>query len=213
MALVLTNANSYSAQIIFETMTAWGSTQMVTGYFTAGGNKMAFEPELNKASRKNSQAKMVFVWDIAQGGGNAFNDALQGYAPYSGNVRYTNVVSAKKGEESERISGHACVKEVVMVSGNDGSTKLLQVWRATDMRGFPLRISGDTNSSVLTLSKIQFGPPAEILMSAEGFTKYESPDAMVTELVSRQQNLRRKSDTSFGSPELMDHQSRPGQPY
>jgi hypothetical protein len=213
-ALLLTNANSYNAQIIFETRTAWGSTQAVRGEFTSAGSKLAFQPELPKASRKNTQGTMVFVWDSAQGSGYALNDVLQGYAPYSGIARFTNVVVDKHSSLSERIAGHECQEETAMAFANDGSTNLLQVWRAADLHGFPIRVSARSNAtaSVLTVTKIQFGRPAEFLMSQEGFTKYDSPDAMVTELVARQHNFSRREGTSFGYPSNIQ-QPRPGQPY
>jgi len=215
MALVLTNGRSYSAQIVFETKTVWGSTQAVSGNFAAAGTKLAFEPELTKSARKNAQAKMVFVWDTVQSSGYALNDALQGYAPFSGPVRFTNIVAGKQNTAPQQLLGHECEEETVIVNGEDGSINRLQVWRATDLRGFPLRIvSGDTNSSSLTFSKIQFGPPTELLMSSEGFTKYESPEAMVTELVARQHNLSRRSEAASEYPANLQHQPpRPGQSY
>jgi hypothetical protein len=115
---------------------------------------------------------------------------------------------------SESIAGHECQQESALVCSDDGSTNLLQVWRAADLRGIPLRVSAGSNAtaSVLTIMKIQFGRPAEFLMSQEGFTKYDSPDAMVTELVARQHNFSRKEGATFGSPSYVP-QSRPGQPY
>jgi hypothetical protein len=213
MALLLTNVNSYRAQITFETQTSWGSTQIVTGNFSAAGSKLAFEPELPQASRKNLHGRMVFVWDAVQGNGYALNDALQGYAPYSGTAQFTNMAVSKPGIAPKQIAGHECEAETANVFGNDGSTNILQVWRAEDLRGFPLQIGGGTNSGLMTFSKIQFGPPAEFLMTSEGFTKYESPDAMVAELVARQHNLSRKPDATFGYPANVERQSRPGQPY
>jgi hypothetical protein len=214
MALLLTNANSYNAQIMFQTQTAWGSTQAVRGDLTSAGSKLAFQPELPQASRKNAPGKMVFVWDTAQNSGYALNDALQGYAPYSGNARFTNVVANKQDSMFERITGHECQQETEVVFGDDGSTNLLQAWRAADMRGFPMRVTAGSNAraGVLTITKIQFGRPAEFLMSQEGYTKYESPDAMVTELVARQHNFSRKEGATFGYPANIP-QSRPGQPY
>jgi hypothetical protein len=214
MALVLTNARSYSAQIVFETRTAWGSTQAISGNFTAAGSKLAFEPDLPKSSRKNALAKMVFVWDTALGNGYALNDALQGYAPYSGPVRFTNIVASKQNTTPQQIAGHECEQETATVLGNDGSISLLQIWRAADLRGFPLKIDDGTKSGVLTFSKIQFGPPAEFLMSQEGFTRYESPDSMITELMARQHNLNRKEGQTFGYPDIIEqNRVRPGQSY
>jgi hypothetical protein len=214
MALLLTNANSYTAQIVFQTPTAWGSTQAVRGDLTSAGSKLAFQPELSEAARKNTQGKMVFVWDTAQNSGYALNDALQGYAPYSGNTQFTNVVATKKDSSSERIAGHDCQEEGSMALATNGSTNLLQVWRAADLRGFPVRISSTSlaTAGVLTITRLQFGRPAEFLMSQEGFTKYESPDAMVTELVARQHNFSRKDSGTFGYPANIER-SRVGQPY
>lgn len=214
MALVLTNARSYNAQIVYETRTAWGSTQAISGNITAAGSKLAFEPESPKSSQKYSRAKMVFVWDSAQASGYALNDALQGYAPYSGTAQFTNIVAGKRNTAPQQIAGHECEQETATVLGNDGSINLLQVWCAADLGGFPLKIDGGTNSGVLTFSKIQFGPPAQFLMSQEGFTKYESPDAMVTELIARQHNFNRKEGQALSYPDTIEqNRLRPGQPY
>jgi len=217
MALLLTNANSYNAQIVYEARTAWGPTQAITGSFVGTGAKLAFEPELPKASRQNTQGAMVFVWDTAQSSGYALNDALQGYAPYSGSVQFTNVVVEKQNSLTERIAGHECQRETAIAFGNDGSTSLLQVWRAADLQGFPVRVSGGSNSTagILTFTKIQLGRPAEFLMSQQGFTKYQSPDAMVMELVARQHSFSRKEGATFGYPDTLE-QNRlrpPGQSY
>src|SRR5262249_34422203 len=75
MALLLTNANSYNAEITYELRTAWGSTQAVSGSFVGTGRKLAFQPELPKASRQNTQGTMVFIWDTSQNSGYALNDA------------------------------------------------------------------------------------------------------------------------------------------
>jgi len=214
MALLLTNADSYNAQIVFQTPTAWGSTQAVRGDLTSAGSKLAFQPELSEAARKNTQGKMVFVWDTAQNSGYALNDALQGYAPYLGNTQFTNVVATKQNLSSDRIAGHDCQEGAAVALATDGSTNLLQVWRAADLRGFPVRISSTSlaTAGVLTITKLQFGRPAEFLTSQEGLTKYESPDAMVTELVARQHNFSRKESSTFGYP-ANSEQSRVGQPY
>ena len=214
MALLLTNAISYNAQIVFETPTSWGSTQSVRGDLTSAGSKLAFRPEPSKASQHNTEGTLVFVWDTAQRSGYALNDALQGYAPYSGNARFTSVVASKEGSTAERIAGHECQRESAMVFGDDGSTNLLQVWRAAESHGFPVRIASGSNTSatVLTITKLQFGRPAQFLMSQEGFTKYDSPDAMVTELVARKHSISRKEGSTYGYPENIER-SRVGQSY
>jgi len=214
MALLLTNASSYNAQLMFETATSWGSTQTVRGDLTSAGSKLAFRPEPSKVSPHNTEGTLVFVWDTAQRSGYALNDALQGYAPYSGNARFTNVVASKEGSAGERIAGHECQRESAMVFGDDGSTNSLLVWRAADLHGFPVQISGGTNAvaSVLTITKVQLGLPAQFLMSQEGFTQYDSPDAMVTELVARQHSISRKEGSTYGYPESIER-SRVGQRY
>jgi hypothetical protein len=138
---------------------------------------------------------------------------LQGYAPYSGNARFTNLVGHKEGSMAQRIAGHECQPESAVVFGDDGSTNLLQVWQAADLHGFPVRITSGSNApaSILTITKFQFGRPAQFLTSQEGFTKYDSPDAMVTELVARQHSISRKEGSTYGYPENIER-SRVGQP-
>jgi hypothetical protein len=160
-----------------------------------------------------------FVWDVAQNGGYMLSEALQGYAPIASNLRFTNVAAkaAAGGSTPERVEGHWCEQQELVVSSSDGAAVEFRVWRAADLKGFPLRINWATNSTscAVSFSKLQLkAPPSELFSPPDGFTKYESPEAMMNELLLRQQSIRRGFSGGAGSLEPGDgregHRSRGG---
>jgi hypothetical protein len=81
------------------------------------------------------------------------------------------------------------------VTASDGAATFFQVWRATDLKGVPLRIICPSNGMpmTLTLSKVRLETvPADLFVPPNGFSKYDSVEAMMTELAMRGMNLGRK---------------------
>ena len=72
---------------------------------------------------------------------------------------------------------------------------VFRVWRAADLKGLPLRIQCPSGGVplTLTLSKVSLeAVPNDLFLPPNGFTKYESPEAMMTEMALRRVNLSRK---------------------
>lgn len=83
----------------------------------------------------------------------------------------------------ETVDGHACVKNKVVVTDDQGNKHESTVWNATDLKDFPIKIEttereGHTMTTHFTNIKLGkpdagvFDPPAD-------FKKYDSPQALM----------------------------------
>jgi hypothetical protein len=181
-----------------ETRPSSNRTPAVSGELLGRGSKLLFVPEGAASGRRGPRrGGFSYVWDVAEGRGYVLNEALQGYAPIASTLRFTNAVAkpGAGGSAPERIEGHLCEQQELVVSSSDGAAAEFRAWRAADLNGFPMRITWATNSTscVLSFSKLQLeAPPGELLSPPDGFTKYESVEAMMNELLLRQTSGRRR---------------------
>lgn len=132
---------------------------------------------------------MTFVWDTAQHTGYAASDALQGYAPIRPSSPPATVSSNPVARDAEKIDGHLCRAEEATVRTSDGLESRYTVWRAEDLRGFPMRIKSESGAPqfVITFSDVRFETPAARLFEVPSdFAKYDSPRAMIDELFRRE---------------------------
>ena len=59
------------------------------------------------------------------------------------------------------------------VAANDGAISVFRVWRATNLKGLPVRIAGTSDGTpvTVTLSKVKQGPvPNDLFQPPAGFT-------------------------------------------
>jgi hypothetical protein len=194
-SLLLTNGGGFSARLTEQLGVSTTPESQWSGQLLGQGAKLRFEPEAKGSADKAQRvAGFSFLWDVAEGRGYILSETLQGYAPLSPSLRATNVVRQANRAASQRLEGHSCDLEVATVQRSDGSGVGFQVWRATDLGGLPMRIATVTNAAPLTLSlsRVRLEPmPPEVFAVPNGFTKYASLEAMLTELTVRQHNLRR----------------------
>jgi hypothetical protein len=198
MALLLTNAEGFRARIVFESALPGQAPQRTAGELMVRGSKLLFAPEPGKVAKHQPRPEdSAFVWDAADNRGLVLNEPLQAYAPISSNRQFTNVTigAALKNPSPEKVDGRPCQATEVTVTSSDGVPTVFQVWWATDVKGLPLRIycpSGGVPLT-LTLSKVHRGDvPADLFLPPNGFTKYESAEAIMTEMSLRRVNLSRK---------------------
>jgi len=159
--------------------------------------KLLFTPEGTGARGKRlKEAKISFVWDVADRQGYMLSEALQACAPLVVTRNYTVAGSPASGTAgTEKIDGHPCQVENVAATSSDGATTRLRVWKAPDLRGLPVQVSmePDLAKPIFHLTKIhQATPPPEVFDVPDGFAKYRSPDALMAELRMRQQGAKRK---------------------
>jgi hypothetical protein len=169
------------------------------------GTKLLFAPGANPAADKRSHAQeCAFLWDASGNRGFMLNDPMQAYAPMSSSLQFTNVAAgpAVNNATPETISGHRCQQSEVTVTANDGTATSFRVWRATDLKGLAVRITGTSSGSplTLTLSKVRLEHlPGDLFLPPSSFTKYDSAEALMTELVARQMNYKRRP--TYQAPE------------
>ena len=198
MALLLTNADGFRARVVFESAAPSRAVQTLAGELIVRGSKLMFAPEPTKVAKKQPHPEeSAFVWDANEYRGYVLNDPLQAYAPISSSRQFTNVTegAAANSTPPEKFDGHPCQVVEATVTASDGVATAFRVWRATDLKGLPLRIqclSGGVPLT-LTLSKVRLeAVPNDLFLPPNGFTKYESPEAMMTEMALRRVNLSRK---------------------
>ncbi len=205
-SLLLTNGGGYSARITEQVGVMAAPEAEWSGQLLGQGTKLRFEPDAKGAADKGQRAAgFSFLWDVAEGSGYIFSETLQGYAPIVPTLKATNVlVQPKAAAASSQIEGHACDMAEATVIRSDGSGVGFQVWRAADLGGLAMRVTAVTNSTPVTLnlSKVRLERlPAEVFAVPNGFTKYASLEAMLTELTIRQHNVNRteRSGGDFGT--------------
>jgi hypothetical protein len=202
-ALLLTNTESYTAHVVLERGAA--TDKALSGQLLVRGFKLFFAAEsAASVSKKLKAGEISYIWDVSQGSGFVLSDALQGYAPIISGIKYTNLSLVNP--------------TAAAVAGSDGSLATFQVWHSSGSTGLPVRIVSASGGPefILNLTKPQtvatapglFDPPA-------GFTKYDSSESMMSELVVRQQNVRHRSQSGEAVPPGMEgeHRTRAGAPY
>jgi len=207
MSSLLTNTQGFSARITQPaSLPDW--PKPLSGQFLGQGSKLLFAAEPDKAKGKHpAPSGLIFVWDVAQNSGFVMSDTLQGYAPISSSLGFSNRVVGASRSAPQKIDGHPCSPEQVTVSMNDGSASAFEVWRAADLNGFPVRIDFLNRAAPLTviLSQIRLGPPpGELFAPPQDFTKYPSAEAMMTEIAIREQHLKGRPIGGWGENRPMD---------
>jgi hypothetical protein len=203
--ILLTNNTGFSAHLTLQTSSTTGSARPIEGEFLAHGSHLLFAP--------TGHSDISYIWDVATRSGLVLDEPLQGCATAGSDFQVTNI--SMSASQPSRANGHSCAQSEVVFSLADGSIERFTVWRAADLDGFPVRIkSGDgvapfvvdiTGVRPETLPDDLFQPPA-------GFTHYDSPDAMMTELFAREHPVTREQSNPLSSPDSppASDQPRPG---
>src|SRR5262249_3462379 len=152
------------------------------------GDKLLFTPDYNGSAKDRARGgELSFIWDTAENKGYVLSETLQAYAPCALSLRATNIVAAVETGPAQKVEGHLCEVQAATVTMSDGSTAQFRVFRATDLKGLAIRIVSATNSpsQTVSLSKIRLeSPPPDLFLPPNGFTKYNSGEAMLDELVA-----------------------------
>jgi hypothetical protein len=196
LACALMTNGGFSARVAVQVESVAEQEANLTGQMLGLGSKLLFAPDPGAITDKHQpNGGFSFIWDAKESRGYVLSEALQAYAPVSSKTHITNVVISATPAGAQKFAGHPCERVYALVQTQDGTGATFELLRATDLKGFPLKITSITNSTPLTVtfSKIHLeSPGAEVFTLPDSFTKYTSVEAMADELAARNRNLRRK---------------------
>lgn len=93
----------------------------------------------------------------------------------AGGSKDFKIDTTKLGEE--KVEGHDCVKNKMVVTGSDGTPHESTVWNARDLKDFPVKVqTSERGSTVVMLFKnVKLEKPAAAQFETpSGFTKYDN---------------------------------------
>jgi hypothetical protein len=104
----------------------------------------------------------------------------------------------------ETVDGHSCARNKVVIRNSKGATLLEAItWNAADLKDFPVQIqmqSGD-RTTVLRFAQIQMKrPDAAQFEPPSGYTRYSSPDTMLTIVALKQNAAQQEARTQKPAP-------------
>jgi hypothetical protein len=195
VGMVLTNSRGFACHVALETGVGSRTANGESGELQGFNGKLLYTPQFDAAGKRKSQNGIGYLWDPGTETGYVLSEALQSYAPISSNLRFTNFVTrpVSVAFESKKIQGHQCRLEEWTAVDSPGSIIAVQVWRAEDLSAFPIEITaeGSGTNMTLRLSKVRFiTPESSEFVPPDGFTRYDSAQAMRDELVLRQHTPR-----------------------
>jgi len=190
-ALLLTNAGGYIAAIHVQSDSVMGKPEVTTGELLARGSKLFFVPHTSGHQRPGSGG-LSFIWDAAERKGYVLDEPMQAYAPISSSTRFTNIsVLSSENLATVKIAGSLCRRATATASTADGSVASFQICQSAES-GLALQITSTQPRFDLQFSKLELRAPAnDVFSPPAGFTKYDSLEAMMNELASRQHDIRR----------------------
>jgi hypothetical protein len=190
----------------------------------SGRNGSLFFIADEQRTKRGISGGLSVLWDAPSQTAYLLNEPLQAFAPLrnSGTNGPMEVVQA--GEED--FAGERAHKSIVNRRAGAETTPTLIVWRAANKGDLPIRIESTNNANAvtITLSRIRMdAPPAEVFALPNGFKKYETTDAMLSELVRRRTDAigarARRERGKYGDTRLEEDEynhstfDRPVRPY
>jgi hypothetical protein len=221
LAVLLTNVDGFSAKMTGTVSSANGGQRTLAGDLLGRQGSLIYQPENPaKGKRARSEGGMFFIWNETSHSGFVLSDPLQAFAPASTNVQPTNVVLNPAGAAQEEVNGHPCRRIEAVVQSNDGSSAQFKIWEAQDAKDFPVRIQTSAGPRQMTLNfsnlRLEL-PPSELFGPPDGFMKYETPVALMNELIIRQIAMAKQNEgkplelSPDGSPNLNNWRPTPAQ--
>jgi hypothetical protein len=196
MAVLLTNAPGFSCYLVMTAGSPPNPNETLSGQLLVRESRLLFAPDTKApAVKRFARGGFSYVWDVAAQQGCLLSEALQGYAPVSSRIRVTNMSARASSPAPEMVQGHACQKTEIELASNDGASARFRVWRATDLKGLPVRIVAAAPGRPVTVSLSNFrlqAPAARLFAPPDGFTHHDSAETMMAEMAMRQENLKRK---------------------
>jgi hypothetical protein len=185
---LLAGSPGFSAQITMTNLPTADRKAAVSGFLLGRGDWLMFSPERSAGKSKTGGSGWGYIWNVASGQGWLLCEALQGYAPISSGVHYTNVGYAVVAAPPLAIDGRPCGEETATVGSSDGTTNVYRMWRSLEASGLPARVvqAGGEPPFKLSITQARPGaPPPDAFHPPEEFKEYSGADALLAELLVR----------------------------
>jgi hypothetical protein len=197
-AVLLTNVDGFSAKLTGSLSQAGSGQHTISGDILGRQGSLIFQPvNAVKGKRARSEGGMFFIWNERDHSGFVLSDPLQAFAAASTSVQPTNVTLNAVGAVEEEANGHPCRRIEAVVQSSDGSSERFTIWQAEDAKHFPVRIKSPPGPGEMTLnfSDLRLELPASQLFGPpEGFVQYDTPVALMNELIVRQSALAKRNE-------------------
>jgi hypothetical protein len=199
-----------------------GSRPPMVGELSGHNGSLFFIADEQRGKRGFSGG-LSALWDGATQTAYLLNEPLQAYAPMRNSATNGPLDVAIAGEED--VGTEHCRKTILSHKYGIDNIPMLVVWRSVAQQDFPIKIeTTNTPAAVtITMSRIRFQtPPADLFALPNGFKKYDSTDAMLSELTRRRTDamaarskMRREK---YGAPPSEDDDNsramdKPTRPY
>ena len=194
--------SAFSANLEFQTKdTSTGESMSMPGKLAFLDGKTRFEMDLTQVRSAKIPPEAAEQMK-AMGMGNMLiisrPDKKLAYMIYPGMKAYTenetkDLEEAKLAEKyqiaetqlgKETVAGHPCVKSKAVVTDDKGEKHESTVWRATDLKNFPVKIEANENNTPVTMifkdiklakpDAAQFEPPKD-------FKRYDNMQSLMQE--------------------------------
>lgn len=195
MATAFTNRPGFSARIVASGVFTDRSGQ-ITGQLLGRGHLLRLALDPRPTGREKDRLEdpgFSFLWDVRLNQGYLLCEALQGYAPVSAPTRYSELRQDPEPGTPRTLGSWLASPVTVTATMAGGSTARYQVWRVRELEEFPVRINAleGLDGADVNLSKIRIQPPPlDVFVIPEGFTKYNSAEALVDEIAIRRRALK-----------------------
>jgi hypothetical protein len=166
-----------------------GTRPPMVGELSGHGGSLFFMED-SERGKKRSVGGLSALWDAPTQTAYLLDEPLQGYAPIRNLSTNGPLEITVAGEEN--VGAEPCRKTILQRVVGAEMVPVLIVWRGTAQQDLPLKIqmTNSPGAVTLTLSRIRFqAPPADLFALPNGFKRYESTDAMISELVKRRTDL------------------------
>jgi hypothetical protein len=191
VALLATNGGAYSAEFTLTFDNAGGPPLKLSGVMLVAGGKV--RAEYARVNGKPLPGGAIdVIWDAAAHQGWVLSEALQACARVNDAVHCTNVVTEALAGAAGPTDGHPVDQTKATLQCADGHIITLQVSRALDLGGAPLRMQlvSQTDAFGLVLTRVQAAKlPDDLFLPPEDFEKFANAGALVDELAYRQHEV------------------------
>jgi hypothetical protein len=215
MSKLLGDVTSFSATIEMTTKDPSGNQLTMPGKIAFSEGKSCFEMDLTQvkgSSLPPGAAEQMKAMGMDKMRIIARPDKKSSYTIYTGLKAYVEsaipdnespeVASKYKVETSElgkeTLDGHACIKNKVVVTDDQGAKHTSTVWNATDLKKFPLKIEALEDGQPVTMlfkdvklakpDEASFAPPTD-------YTRYDNQMALMMK-----EMMKRQGAGGFGAP-------------